>query len=69
MRRPAVAAAALSARLTGSRFVTPAIVSDLFAYKYYSSARAERELGWTAQRSFSDSVARAWSFYKAEGLA
>jgi nucleoside-diphosphate-sugar epimerase len=62
------AAAWLAGRLTGNRFLTPQIVSDLFRFKYYSSARAAKELDWHATRSFRESVERAWAFYRAHGL-
>ena len=68
-RDPMAAAAWLAGRLTGNRFLTAQIVRDLFAFKYCSSARAERELGWAARRSFRESVERAWAFYRREGLA
>jgi dihydroflavonol-4-reductase len=67
-RGPAAAAAWVVGRLTGSRFVTPQIVEDLFAYKYYSSRRAAEELGWTPRRRFRESVERAWAFYREQGL-
>ena len=69
MRGPMAAAAWVAGRLTGNRFLTPQIVGDLFAFKYYSSARAERELGWTPAHAFRESVERAWAFYRSEGLA
>ena len=55
-------------RLTGSRFLTPQIVEDLFAYKFYSSERARQELDWQPKYRFSDSVERAWTYYKERGL-
>lgn len=67
-RGPMAAAAWLAGRLTGNRFLTPQIVSDLFRFKYYSSARAAKELDWHATRSFRESVERAWAFYRAHGL-
>lgn len=67
-RWPMAAAAWLGGRLTGNRFLTPQIVGDLFRFKHYSSARAERELGWEATRPFRESVERAWAFYRQEGL-
>lgn len=67
-RGPLAAAAWLAGRLTGNRFLTPQVVGDLFYFKYYSSALAERELGWAARRSFRESVERAWAFYREEGL-
>ena len=41
----------------------------MFAYKYYSSDRAARELGWSPSRGFRQSVERAWAFYREHGLA
>jgi dihydroflavonol-4-reductase len=62
-------AALVSGSLTGSRFLTPQIVEDLFRFKYYSSARARDELGWSPQFRFPQSVSRAWTYYRARGLA
>jgi len=68
MRGPMAAAAWAAGKLGGGRFMTPQIVGDLFAFKYYSSALAERELGWTARVPFRESIAQAWAFYEREGL-
>jgi dihydroflavonol-4-reductase len=67
-RRPMTAAAWLLGRLTRSRFITPQIVRELFAFKYYSSARAGAELGWHGHYTFRQSAERAWAFYKENGL-
>ncbi|VAX19602.1 UDP-glucose 4-epimerase [hydrothermal vent metagenome] len=69
LRVPMAFSAGVFGRLTGSRFITPQIIGDMFAYKYYSSEGAEQELGWRAKRSFKESVAMAWRFYKDNGLA
>lgn len=69
MRGPMAGAARVAGRLTGNRFLTPQIVGDLFAFKYYSNKRAQQELNWTPRYSFQESVARAWHFYRQEGLA
>lgn len=50
------------------RFITPQIVGDLFGFKYFSSAKAQRELGWKASRPFADTVAEALGYYRQEGL-
>ncbi len=67
-RSPMSVAASFAGRLTGSRFLTGQIVSDMFAFKYYSSLLAENELQWRAKRSFRESVERAWEFYLKERL-
>lgn len=67
-RAPLAAAAAAAMRVAGGRFLTPQIVGDMFAFKYYSSARAARELGWRPRFRFRESVARAWDFYRQEGI-
>lgn len=69
MRRPMAGTAWVAGSLVGSRFLTPQIVGDMFAFKYYSNRRAEQELGWSPRYLFRDSIDRAWSFYKQEGLA
>ncbi len=68
-RMPMALAAGLVQKFTGSRLLTPQIVEDLFSFKFYSSAKAASELGFTAARPFADTVARAWEFYRREGLA
>lgn len=68
MRRPMAGMAWIAGCLVGSRFLTPQIVGDMFAFKFYSSKRAEQELGWSPRYSFVDSVERAWAFYQREGL-
>lgn len=67
-RLPMMAAAWLVGRITGSRLITPQIIGDTFAYKFYSSRRAEAELGWRAKRAFGDTLAAAWEYYVREGL-
>jgi dihydroflavonol-4-reductase len=67
-KHPMALAAFFAGKITGSRFITPQIIGDLFSYKFYSSEKAERELGWKAEKSFSQSVADAWKFYKENGL-
>ena len=48
--------------------LTPQIIEDTFAYKWYSSAKAHEELGWNPAFSFKDSVKRSLLFYRKEGL-
>jgi nucleoside-diphosphate-sugar epimerase len=55
-------------RLTGSRLITPQIVADTFAFKFFSSAKAERELGWKATTPFTQTLSEAWDYYTREGL-
>jgi dihydroflavonol-4-reductase len=67
--RGAFAAAAWAlGRVSGSRLLTPQIVGDLFSFKFYSCRRAHQELGWQPRVPFDDSVARAWDYYRGEGL-
>ena len=68
MRWPMTAAAWLIQRLTHSDFITPQIIADTFAFKFYSSDRARRELGWEPGRDFSASVSAAWDYYRGHGL-
>jgi dihydroflavonol-4-reductase len=67
-RLPMMAAAWLVQKTTGSRLITPQIISDTFAYKFFSSRRAEDELGWRAGRDFTTTLAAAWKYYRQEGL-
>lgn len=65
---PMILAAWLMQRATGSALITPQIIADTFAFKYYASALARAELGWRARRSFTDSVTAAWAYYRQENL-
>jgi dihydroflavonol-4-reductase len=67
-RYPLAGAAWMMQHLTRSRLITPQIISDTFAFKYYSSRRAEAELGWRAHRDFTGTLGAAWDFYRREGL-
>ncbi len=67
-RLPMTVAAWVVQRLTGSRLITPQIVADTFAYKFFSSERAEAELGWRARRDFTSTLSSAWDYYRREGL-
>ncbi|HVP12471.1 MAG TPA: NAD-dependent epimerase/dehydratase family protein [Phycisphaerae bacterium] len=67
-RYPMTLAAWLVQRVTGSRLITPQIINDTFAFKFYSSHRAEAELGWQAKRDFTATVAAAWEYYRHENL-
>lgn len=53
---------------TGSRIITPQIVDDTFAYKFYSNHRAASELNWSPKISLNDTLSAAWQYYKREGL-
>lgn len=68
MRRPTEVAVKIIGQLYRSRFLTPQIVRDMFAFKYYSNRRAKQEIGWTPRYSFQQSVERAWAFYRQEGM-
>jgi len=67
-RIPMMAAARVAMMVMGGRFLTPQIVGDMYAFKYYSSKRASQELGWCARSTFRESVECAWEFYRKEGL-
>ncbi|MBF0219411.1 MAG: NAD-dependent epimerase/dehydratase family protein [Gammaproteobacteria bacterium] len=74
-RRPAIAAAWSLERLQrlrgatgGVNLVTPQIIRESFGYKYFSAAKAQRELGWQPQQSLESAVAEAMAFYLKEGL-
>ncbi|RMF90316.1 MAG: NAD-dependent epimerase/dehydratase family protein [Nitrospinota bacterium] len=68
MRRPMAGTVRLVEGVIHSRFFTSQIVEDLFAFKYYSSHRAQHELGWKPQYGFAQSIERAWAFYRQAGL-
>lgn len=68
LRKPLGAIGAVTGQITGSRFLTRQIVSDLFAFKFYNCERAKMELGWVPHYTFEDSVKRAWDFYQKEQI-
>lgn len=51
-----------------STIITSQIVKELFRYKYYSSNRAKKELGWEPKVGINDAIRDAFKFYKANGL-
>lgn len=63
LRQPVALASGLFGALSNSRFITSQIVNDMFLFKYYSTALAEKELQFIAKRDFKTSVENAWSFY------
>lgn len=65
---PMMGAAWTLGALTRSKIITPQIISDTFAFKYYSSLRAQTELGWRPTQSFGGAVAEAWEYYLRHGL-
>ncbi|MBF0138196.1 MAG: NAD-dependent epimerase/dehydratase family protein [Magnetococcus sp. DMHC-1] len=48
--------------------VTPAIVREIFHYKYFSTAKAARDLGWHPQQSLETCVAAAVDWYRTQKL-
>ncbi len=68
LRKPAELMAEITGKLGHNRFLTAQIVGDLFAFKYYSSKRANQDLNWQPKYSFRESIERAWDFYLREGL-
>ncbi len=69
MRNPMALVAWIIGRWGANRFMTPQIVSDLFAFKFYDSSRARHELSWAPKYTFRKSIERAWDYYEREGLA
>jgi dihydroflavonol-4-reductase len=67
-RLPVMWAARLTQTAFGGRFLTPQIVGDLYGFKYYSSRRAEDELGYRPRYAFRETVQRAWTYYREAGL-
>lgn len=70
---PAYLAAAVLERvlcLAGAKamLVTPKIVGETFGFKWYSAAKAKRELGWEPQIPLSDAIREAFDFYQKWGL-
>lgn len=44
--------------------LTPAILKQTYGYKYFSSDKAKRELGWYPSQSLEDAVIEAFRYYK-----
>lgn len=68
MRLPLSLAIGAIGSFINSRFLTRQIVSDTFFFKYYSLKKAQSQLEFKARYSFYESIARAWSFYRENGL-
>lgn len=68
MRFPLSFSAGLIGRFINNRFLTPQVINDLFYFKYYSTKRAESQLGFQARYCFRESIERAWAFYKENSL-
>ncbi|HOT30077.1 MAG TPA: NAD-dependent epimerase/dehydratase family protein [Candidatus Ozemobacteraceae bacterium] len=60
--------ASVAARCAGGRFLTPQILEDLFLYKYYSHALAERDLGYRPRFGIGETLRSAIEYYRREGL-
>ena len=67
-RLPMMVAAWGVQRLTGSRLITPQIIGDTFAWKFYDASRAADELGWRATTPFDATLHDAWAYYRANDL-
>jgi dihydroflavonol-4-reductase len=67
-RLPMKAAAWLVHRLTHNRLITPQIIEDTFAFKFFSCEKAERQLGWRPRRDLRQTLADAWAYYRREDL-
>ena len=66
---PAVALAAASERFgVGNYLLSSQLARELFRYKYYSSLKARKELGWQPRETIAVAVSRAIDFYKYNGL-
>ncbi|MBI5233297.1 MAG: NAD-dependent epimerase/dehydratase family protein, partial [Deltaproteobacteria bacterium] len=50
------------------KLLTAQIVKETFGYKYFSPAKAIRELGWRPEQGLGDCVREAFEFYRTEGL-
>lgn len=63
----------MGARMAGmvlsNKVITPQLIEDLFAFKFYSSAKAGAALGWRAEQPLEETIRQAWAFYQQEGLA
>lgn len=70
---PAVSSASAFETITGlfnrkNPFLTAQLVKEVFSYKYYSSEKARRELGWEPHVGFGSAIDRAFDYYRTEGL-
>lgn len=48
--------------------LTPQIISSAFKYRYFSSAKARKELGWKPEVNFETAVKNALEFYRSENF-
>lgn len=67
-RNPMKAAAWAIQQLRASRLITPQVVEETFAFKYFDCGKAAAELGWTPRRDLRRTLADAWSYYVREHL-
>jgi dihydroflavonol-4-reductase len=62
LERPLAAAAAVVSAVAPGVPLSAHVIRFSFRYRYFSAARAERELGWTPRTSFDDAVRAALEF-------
>lgn len=60
MKKPLMTAA----RILRDPVVTPAVVESTFYWKFYSMAKAYRELGWYPQYNIDVTLRDAWEYYR-----
>ncbi len=65
---PVAMAAHMVGVLTKDRFMTFQMIADMFKYKYYSIQAARQDLQWQPELLFTDSIQRAWNFYRTNAL-
>lgn len=70
---PVLLAAKILETLSGLKksrvnLMTGQIVKETYHYKYFTSHKAQRELGWRPSQRLEDAVQKAFAFYKEQGL-
>lgn len=66
--RPVVSLVRLAGRAMGGRFLSPAIVGDLFRFRFFDPAWTRRQLSWQPRISLTAAVTAAWRYYRETGL-
>jgi len=49
-------------------FLSGQILKESFRYKYFSSRKAEKELGWHPEQTFEEAITSAFEYYRNHGM-
>ena len=52
----------------GSPWINTQIIKEIFGYKYFSSEKSKKDLGWNPEHNLEYAVMQAWEFYQQQGM-